>query len=170
MTPIRIPAAIALVLSSAASYAAPLWQKAESGMTIAQIKAAYPSARVPDKIGTLGNGARCELAIEGYEVSADTYQVCFYFAGNSLKQVMLSADDPTESQFDATVDLLRSKYGPELGAGQPMCKSGILRMCEAKWSLKTGTNVSVLYMRVGNSEPVMNIAYQTRMASEASKL
>lgn len=87
-------------------------------------------------------------------------------------QVMLSAKDANRSRLESVLNLLRGKYGPEIGAGEARCKEGLATICDADWVLKSGTNISVTYVQVGASDPdpVLNINYQTRMAKDASKL
>src|SRR5690348_14656423 len=80
--------------------AAPLWQNAHTGMTMAQVRAAFPSAVTPTKKNKIAGGATCELEIPRYEVASDNYRVCFFFKSNSLIQVMLSAENPNQSQFE----------------------------------------------------------------------
>ena len=170
MSTVRALTPLALIATPVASTAAPLWQRAESGMTTAEIRSLFPEASAPTTASTLHSGARCELAIENYEVASSPYGVCFYFFGGKLTQVALTGLEPNLPRFEGVVDLLRSKYGPELGAGQPLCKPGTLKICEAKWALKSGTNISALFMQVGNNKPLVTINYQTHMADEASKL
>lgn len=164
------PAFLSAILFASSASAAPLWQASESGMSVAQVAAAFPAAEPQSNPSTLYGGARCELKIAVYSVGASRFSVCFYFVETRLKQVTLTAAEPTEALFDSSVDLLRSKYGSELGAGTPACKRGLLTACKADWALPTGANVSVVYMTIGGKEPVLNINYQTRMADEASKL
>lgn len=91
--------------------------------------------------------------------------------GGKLHEVMLTALHPSQPMFEATVDLLRGKYGSELAPGQPLCKMiGYMKNCEANWMLKSGVNISALMMQITTNEPIMNIVYQTRMAKDASKL
>lgn len=159
-----------MVALPAAAWAAPLWQGSESGMSRAEVAAAFPEARSPAKVDTIYSGARCELEIPTYKISERDFRVCFYFKADRLEQVTLGGINPSEPQFDTFVELLRSKYGPELGSGQPACKRGLLTTCKANWSLSSGSNIAVIYMTVGGKDPVLNINYQTRVANEASKL
>jgi hypothetical protein len=89
-----------------------------------------------------------------------------------LDEVMLKALNPSRAMFESTVDLLRTKYGAELAAGQPLCRTvgGDMDECSADWVLKSGANISALFMEIGGSDPLVNIVYQTRMARDASKL
>ena len=139
-------------------------------MTPSQVRQAFPNVAVPSEVSTLNNGAKCELAISDYDIGPNHFKVCFFFVQERLDQVTLTALQPSITRFEALKDLLRVKYGPEIGAGQQGCKFGLLTMCEAKWVLSSGSNVSALYMDVRGTDPVLNINYQTRMAGEASKL
>lgn len=166
----RAALAVVAVIFAQPTIAAPLWQNVGSGMTAAEIRKAQPAAIDNPKPETLKNGAKCELVIQSLAIGTDNYEVCFFILGGKLHQVTLGAQNPNRPMFESTVDLLRSKYGPELGAGQPLCRSGMLTICEAKWMLKTGVNISALFMQVSNNDPLVNIVYQTRMAADASKL
>lgn len=166
-------AAAAVVALPMEAGAAPLWQNTESGMSAAKVRDLFPTASTPSKVDTLHGGARCELAIQDYEIATTTYEVCFFFKSGGLVQVMLSAKEANQPRFRSVVDLLRGKYGPEIGAGQPICEPGrIMTKCDANWVLKSGTNISATYLEIGASDPdpVLNINYQTRMAQDASKL
>lgn len=165
-----IVALAASTIAASASAGTPLWQKADSGMSQAQVAAAFPDAAAPAKVTTLGDGARCELAIEHYDVNHSDFHVCFFFGKAGLQQVTLGSGDPSEAQFESMIELLRSKYGTELGAGQRPCKGALLYECQAGWSLPTGANISMLYMTIGGDDPLLNINYQVRLATEASKL
>jgi hypothetical protein len=162
--------AAAMVCFASPAAALPLWQNVDSDMTVAQIRAAQPEAEPDPAPGTLNNGARCELTIPSLAIGADTYKVCFYMLGGKLHQVTLTAKSPNRPRFESTVDLLRGKYGADIGAGQPLCRPGLMTICEAKWLLKTGVNVDAVFLQVGSNEPLVNINYQTRMAADASKL
>ena len=167
---IRGTALLAFFCLASAASAAPLWQNVESGMSSAQIRAAQPTAEPDAEASALHSGARCELSIRSLEVASYRFKVCFYMQQGKLEQVTLQAADPSETMFSSTVDLLRAKYGPEIGAGGSLCKRGMLTTCEAKWLLKSGVNVDALFMSIQGTDPLVNINYQTRMASDASKL
>lgn len=147
-----------------------LWQNVSSGMTIAQIKAAQPSAVASDKPERLASGAQCELRISDYDISAKTYRVCFYMLGGKLSQITMSANEPSQVAFRTITDLLRAKYGTELSPKPNPCTSGFMATCEVTWLLPTGVNVEVLFLQVGRTDPLLNVVYQTRMKSESNKL
>lgn len=165
-------AALAVAGLSGSAAATPLWQNVESGMTAAQIKRSQPSAQTSDNPDPLGNGATCDLTIPALAIGTDEYRVCFFMLHGRLVEVMLTAKNPNEAMFRETINLLRSKYGPELGAGEPLCKPGVMTMCEASWALKSGVNVDAVFDRMEGYDPnpVFNIVYQTRIAADASKL
>lgn len=156
---------------ASAALAVPLWQNVEAGMTRSQVQKAQPSARAEAASDTLGDGARCELSIPSLTIGTDSYKVCFFIKDGKLEQVMLSALRPSEPGFQSVVALLRAKYGPEIGAGQPLCsEDSILKKCNVDWLLKSGVNVSATMLQVGANDPIFNIVYQTRMAKDTSKL
>lgn len=169
---LRVVAAFAALVVSSSAEAAPLWQNVESGMTAAQVRHAQPEAQPSSNPDPLGSGASCDLMIPSLSVGGGTFRVCFYMLHGRLDQVTLKALNPSHSMFESTVDLLRGKYGPELASGQPLCRwiGSAMEECSADWVLKSGTNVSALFMEIGGSDPLVNIVYQTRMAKDASKL
>jgi hypothetical protein len=166
----RALAGVAALVVSSIGAAAPLWQNVNSGMTPSQVKLAQPLAVTNLNPGHLASGATCDLTIQSLNVGTYDFSVCFYMMAGRLSQVTLKALSPNRPMFQSTVDLLRAKYGPELGAGNPLCREGMLTVCEAKWMLKSGVNVDALLMQVQGTDPIMNINYQTTMAMDTSKL
>jgi hypothetical protein len=168
----RVLAAIAAVFVPATANAIPLWQNVQSGMTVAEVRQAQPDARPSSSLDPLGNGATCDLEIPSLSVGSDSFHVCFYMLHGRLVQVTLKALSPSRAVFETTVDLLRGKYGKELAAGQPLCRTigGDMEECTADWVLTSGANISALFMEIGGTNPLFNIVYQTRMAKDASKL
>ena len=154
---------IACALASGTAAAQTLWQNVSVGMSIADVQAAQPSATTPTTASTLKSGAKCSLQIPTFEISGNAYEICFYFLGEKLTQVMMSDESsPTHGQYTSLITLLRAKYGTELSSG----KNAI--GYEAEWTTGEGVNISVLY--IDQLMKLINIVYQTRVADESKKL
>ena len=146
--------------------AEPLWQNLNSGMTLAQVKAAQPTAEPPATVSTLKGGASCDLAISDYVVQSDHFEVCFYMQSGRLDQVTMTSSNPSMPVYDTMKTLLRAKYEVPI---KDKCDTGMMNLCEAEW-LHGGVNVSLLYMDIGHKDPLVNINYQTRVKTESGKL
>ena len=164
-------AVAALAANSAAAQV--LWQNIEAGMTAAEIRRAQPHASVVTgaKETLRGGWASCELSVRSYEVQGHNFSVCFFMREGKLIQVMMRSGAPSIVAFRSLGDLLRAKYGQELSPAPDPCRRiGSMNMCELKWLLPSGVNVSAIYMDIGGRGPVFNINYRTAMREESSKL
>lgn len=163
--------ALALLFSSFSSAQA-LWTKAEYGMTVGQVKTAFPGAVDSPKSSQLKSGARALLTLPNVQVGGASFSGNFYFLSDKLVQVTLSLDNP--GNFDSVLrtvetieELLRAKYGREI---QRELKRGRF-LNQASLTFMSGpTNVSVLAMGVGDSKAILNVNYQLRVSHEAEKL
>lgn len=161
----------ALLLAPPAS-AQILWQTAEVGDTVAQIRAKFPAATPGSSKDNLHDGATCSLRIARIEVVDRPFQVCFYFLREALTQVTLKIAEPerghtAELTFDALLEALRSKYGAENNLKRDR---GVMTHFDADW-YRNPININLIMIYVGDSDDaVLNINYQTRVSSDASKL
>lgn len=161
---------LALVVSPQAHCQA-LWGKSAYGMTLSQVKEAYPEAVTADSPGTLHGGAKGTLTIQAYEVVNKKFNVIFYFKNDKLEQVVLACEKQSTFHsamlvFDAVSDVLKAKYGPEISKD---VKRGTLNMANAVW-LSGKTNISLIAMSVGDADAMLNINYQVRISKDADKL
>jgi hypothetical protein len=161
---------VALALGSAA-HAQTLWTAAQYGMTVEQVKAAFPSAvpiSTPDK---LYGGSQGLLTVPGVHVAASDFHAIFYFNKDRLVQVTLASDKKQRFEsmlvdFHSVEEILRAKYGPEL---QRKITRGSLDVAEESW-LAGPTNISLYGMGVRGSDALLNINYQVRISKDADKL
>lgn len=150
-----------------------LWSKAEAGMTVEQVKQAFPEAIVPSDPSTLGSADRPKegLRIRNLDVGGTPFRVKFYFAGGRLDQVTLnytgeSGFNVALSRYRTVNTLLRSKYGPEIDG-----KSNRGHMNREEHNYLSGdVNINNLMIGIGDDFTVWNINYQTRFKREADKL
>jgi hypothetical protein len=165
-------AAACLIVMSLAAEAQVLWQKASYGMTVAQVKQAFPNAIEPSDGGTLYSGAKELLRERDVEVAGEKFDAGFLFNAGKLEQVTLKAKErkrfglmfPT---FEQIRILLRARYGRELSSDVE--RGSTMSTAKAEF-LHGKTNISVLLLGVSDNSALLNINYQVRLAREAEKL
>jgi hypothetical protein len=153
-----------LCLSAQPAVAVPLWQNLEAGMSPADVRNAYPQAIKPDALSTVESGATCRLVIPTVIEGSATFGVCFYFLGEDLVQVTLSAIAPTRTAFENALKMLRGRHGRELLSGRDTCQEGKVTGCSANWLDSVGNNVNLTFLQVPQFLPVLNISYQSQTA------
>lgn len=169
--PVRFLMIIVAFLLSPVVYAQTLWTKAEYGMTVEQVKAAFPDAVTASKPSQLYGGAVGLLTLPGIHVAASDFHATFYFAAGKLIQVTLSSDKRSSFEgmlvtFGAVEEILRAKYGAEL---QRQVSRGVYSSAEASW-LAGPVNITLLASGVGANDGLLNIVYQVRISKEVEKL
>jgi hypothetical protein len=152
------------------AHAQVLWHGTSYGMTPEQVRAAAPSVESPANVDSLHDGSRGLLTIANVELVNEKFNAVFYFKEDKLTEVMLSLVrarpfPQVRLVFDSVKDALRSKYGPEISLSEG--KSGLNSLTAI---FKNGaTNIDILAMSVGGSPALLNVIYQERLSSEASK-
>ncbi|HVQ08801.1 MAG TPA: hypothetical protein VMS43_10245 [Allosphingosinicella sp.] len=137
-----------------------------AGMTVAQIRAAQPAARVPRVRGTLHNMvnervAICELEIRGSELAGQVFDTCFYLYAGRLVQVMMTARRASRALAGTLAAHLRSRHGAELAEGRDPCPPAeLLTVCEWDWRVAGGAEVNITYADVEGEGAVLNINYR----------
>lgn len=158
----------AFLIGTTGGMAQQLWQAASYGMSVPQVKAAFPSAIEldPSPGKTLRSGAVGLLEIKDVQIVGRPFAAVFFFLGGLLTQVSLSHDgDPSSAlnTFNELTAALRSKYGAEILRKTDMNRtygfSG-----RSVWS--QGRTSIQLYGAFGN----INIAYSVKLAEDADKL
>jgi hypothetical protein len=145
-----------------------LWQSTTYGMSVDDVLKAVPGAarRSLREGERLADGA--EDLVEAPLVIIDNHQFLpqFYFKEEKLEQVTLSLRNQVSAYeanlvFQELVDTLRVKYGHEISSGP----NGI--GADARFQFGK-TNIVVALITIG--APLLNVVYQERVASDASKL
>jgi hypothetical protein len=162
---------ITALLFSSISSAQTLWTKADYGMTVPQVKAAFPDAVRPVKPSHLGNGAEAALSLGDVQIAGSRFRVQFYFLSEKLVQVTLALEDAGKFDsvlrtFEAVEVVLRVKYGPQL---KREVQRGMLNQASSSW-MAGRTNVSLFAMSVADHNALLNINYQVRVSQDAEKL
>jgi hypothetical protein len=123
------------------------WTKAKWGMKEAQVRTAFPAAKL-----IIDHGDSL-LGLEHYEIGPIKYRVTFYFdkKGGGLNGVALQAENGDAVQVvyagaakSALLDALRDKYGePTSAHAEPPSPTGVMR----KWQwLMPQTGITLSYM------------------------
>ncbi|MGQ0922038.1 hypothetical protein ACT44R_15530 [Acinetobacter baumannii] len=151
------------LMVSTSSYCQIIWQKAEKGMTVAQVKKNFPKAQnvQPTDGTTLGDGALRLLELSDYEINNFKFDAFFYFKDGKLIQVTLKAKQ-SENQtlaYKKMVEAFRMKYGEEKSTNNMSIGQ------EKLWITKDKTEITVSLL--GGD---MNIYYSARIGNELNKI
>jgi hypothetical protein len=113
---------VAFLVLGHAAYSQTLWQHAQYGMTLEEVKGVYPNA-VSVTGGTESeDGSRELLQLPGVMIASESFSAGFFFKNNKLTGVNLRPDDEyTQAQcerlFRVLEQSLSAKYGRAQGAG-----------------------------------------------------
>lgn len=164
---------LALTLSAFTAQAQSLWGTTSVGMTVDQVKTAYPDAVAPAEPGTLKSGAKELLQKAGIEIGGRDFTAEFFFdPAGALQQVTLRpTKSPTRAEGMSIIDTLKeglnAKYGaPNSSSGVP---GGLGNIQQWTW-LADKTNVTLAYIQIGGGEPTIRVAYQVRLAQTTKNL
>lgn len=148
---------------SSSAFCQIIWQKAEKGMSVAQVKKNFPKAQSvqPTDGTTLGDGALRLLELSDYDINNFKFDAFFYFKDAKLIQVTLKAKD-SENQplvYKKMVEAFRMKYGEEKSTNNMSIGQ------EKRWITKDKTEITVSFL--GGD---MNIYYSARVGNELNKI
>lgn len=169
---LRLLAALIAILGATQAFAQPLWQSTVAGMSVEQVQAVVPGAASPrSSPETLKGGATELLRLDDFDLVGRKFSISFFFVDTRLTQVTISLEkgqsfSSAMLSFDALVEALRAKYGQELTRE---AKRGVLNVSSATW-LSGQTNINLFAMSVRETNAVLNLNYQIRLAQEAKKL
>lgn len=150
------------------SHSQTFWQKTKYGMSIGEVKKAYPEAISLVDGGTLIDGAKALLVIENYQLLKNKFHINFYFKNDKLVQVMISIDKNEKSTpdlFNKVEELLDEAYGKAVQKEVNANRSGYISYANAVWRNQK-TRIRVFFM--GGGTNILNINYQ--FISDAGKL
>lgn len=136
-----------------------------------EVRRTVPGVHTPSKPERLGDGTTEFLRLDDLRVVGHSFLAHFYFKGGGLVQVTLSLNG--KNSFDTTVGVfrllsepLRAKYGREVSSED---KRSPLNVVQSTW-MSGRTNISVLTMGIDPQDALLNVNYQTRIATEIDKL
>lgn len=162
----------AFSLFCASAHAQEMWQGTKYGMSVNEVRAQVPAAVLATEESLLANGSAGKLVVPEFELVNEKFKVTFYFKDTKLTQVMLSLKEPRSYAaamrvFNQLTEALRARYGKELSMAST--DMGIMKTSKAEW-LSGKTNIGTICTVVSDAPAILNLYYQMRIASEASKL
>ena len=170
-TLILLLACVAFAFSSVCADAQELWRESEYGMTVDEVRRAFPEAVEPSDPDSYDSGALERFRIDDIEISRGNFRSSFYFLNDRLIQVVLHGQDERDYEtqhplFRRISQLLRMKYGePSINDEKVTRYSG---RHDAIW-INGETDITMQLMGVGDFAS-MNILYRARLAEEADDL
>lgn len=165
-----IVAALAISVQLPSS-AQTLWKDSVYGMTEVEVMKVNPSAVKTKKGSSLPNGAVQTLEVQNIEIVKRKFTAGFYFKDQKLNQITLSLNKGSNtldasSKWDELYLALSAKYGKELSKKS---QDGILKQKLAEWTAGK-TNIQLLFLAVGEKDPILQIAYHQGITQDAEKL
>lgn len=167
----KIACLVALLATTTIS-AQELWGGAQYGMTEEQVSSTSKGVNPIPNGDHLANGAIEKLRKGGIEIAQQKFTASYFFLDGKLDQVTLSADkgiayNQASISADQIKDALTSKYGAPLRCKQQTGE--LMKGFSCNWA-KSGGNVRLLLMGIGDADPIFNIVYQARLAIDAANL
>ncbi|MDR1326254.1 MAG: hypothetical protein LBK00_09495 [Treponema sp.] len=113
---------VVLLVLGHCGYSQTLWQNAQYGMTVEQIKGVYPHTVSVMEGNFAEDGSKELLKIGEVMISYEPFSVSFFFKSNKLTCVKLSPNDEyTKAQCERVYGILKRsltvKYGNSISAG-----------------------------------------------------
>jgi len=158
------------LLAPVSAHSQVLWQTAQFGMTVDGVLKAVPGSSKYDPApgDKLGDGALELVRGPTTQIANEDFLPEFFFQNGHLEQVTLSlqsVDTASNARlvFANLTTALRARYGQEISA-RPTAIG-----LDSEW-LSGKTNVTLILIAIGDTDPLLNIVYQVRLAGDASKL
>ncbi len=128
---------ISLLLTlSTPAFSQELWQGAETGMSLEQIREKFPNVVEPS--GKDADRFGVSLNIPNYKISLNDFTVRFIFRENGLKSITMDKEGGSASVgFDSMQKLLKTKYGEPLDSNSDNLGKNM------SW-LSNGTTITLL--------------------------
>jgi len=160
-----------LALFSQVAFGQSLWKDSTYGMTPGQVQSEFPEAIKPDTLSTLYGGAVELLTVKNVEIISKLFDSSFFFKDDKLTQVTVHLQKgnsvaAAKLAYGELREALRAKYGPEINSDS---SSGFMSRASTTW-MSGKTNITLFYNKTGDLDPILNVVYQVRLATEADKL
>lgn len=149
---------IALSLAStSALYAAPLWNGAESGMSVLQVTKKFEGATVPEKPSELASGATEKIQIPSIKYLDHEFLVRFYFNDAGLEQVTLALKNPGKrKELTQIAELIAKDLSKKLGEPkQQASDDSAAKILGWTWD-RSDPRVSIIMVSFGPTEELSN--------------
>lgn len=156
-------AAISIIFLSTSAFSQVLWQKAETGMTVAQVSNIYPDAikQVQSEANSYAGGRYGLLKIPNYHIGKVDYEIDFIFKNEKLETVrLLSKEKFADNAVDNAKELLSTKYGTPFNIAHTSISD------EVMWK---GNGTLIKLSKFTIHEPLVIITYNDEELSDANK-
>lgn len=166
---------IALSLASTSALdATPLWNGAESGMSVLQVTKKFEGAAVPKKPSELANGATEKIQIPSIKYLNHEFLVRFYFNDAGLEQVTLALKNPGKrKELTQIAELIAKDLSKTLGqAKQQASDDSGAKTLGWIWD-RPEQRVSIFMISFGPTEELsdggfLNVNYQSPVKSPSN--
>lgn len=170
----QLALASVLVIAMSPCFGQELWHGTSKGMSFDQVRNAVSAIETVSAPERMKDGALGLLRLPDVEIGHTQFEATFYFLRGNLDEVQLERIKPVSAyqaslNFDELSAALTGKYGvPVAQTDQP---SSLMTTKTREW-MSGRTNIHLLLMVIGNDDPspVLNITYQTRLATEGDNL
>jgi len=161
---IRIAACWLALFFAGSLHAQTLWPGTTAGMSVTEVKNAFPTAHEVEDGVTLPGGRGVELlALDGTEIYGGKFRVEFFFKEGQLTHVSLFAiGDVDEKAFEYFRDRLRAKYNQEYST-----TSG--EKIQIRWNA-VQTIILLTWVPLGRDNSSMEISYEAPIPKETDRL
>ena len=164
------PAPVQSAAETPARPGTPLWDDARVGMTPDQLRSAFPAARsVVDGESLLDTAKELFVLPRVRLPTGLRATMAFYFRGDSLNEVKLTADVPVGQtaanvrRAEALADALRPTFGKPVSCGT---RQSLLAF-ECDW-ISHGLSVSITYMDVAGLSPMLETTVRGIVSAETA--
>lgn len=167
---IRLALLAILFAMSWGACAQQLWQESVYGMSLAEVRRAFPDAVAGDGVA-LSGGAQRLLVIDDVRIANHNFRAAFFFQDTGLVQVTVQLSDElagyqVKGLTETLRTALRSKYGAETSSEVGTTPGDHLT---AIWMVGQ-TNISLNYFHFEGVDPFLNVVYQMRISEAAQNL
>lgn len=151
-----------------------LWGNTEKGMTIDQVMSVVENVELVQEQPVLNGTAIEKARVNSIMIAGADFHAGFYFSNDKLDQVSLMLNQElnkvTSNQtYDLLLDALRSKYGKETLVQN---QGGAMLIRNYTW-IKGRVNITASLLAFDDEiklPPIIQIAYQTKIAESADNL
>jgi len=153
-------------------FAQTLWQNANYGMTLEQIKNIYPKAIPVTKDNSGPDGSKELLKINDVKISDESFSVSFFFKDNKLTRVYLNLNTSYNKAagdrvFNALNRSLTAKYGQPINTKDD--KGTTFSTKSISW-LSDGVDIFLSAIFIGDKTSTLYILYHIETANNVGNL
>jgi hypothetical protein len=144
-----------------------LWGVIKYGMSLEQVKTLVPNGTPASEPDYLADGSQELLRLENVKIVNTNFSAKFYFKTGKLSQVTLEWETGQTFEsallvFNSLTEAFRTKYGSEISREVKRDRA------EVTW-VSGQTNINVIAISGGETNAILNVNYQLRVARDADK-